>query len=53
MVPRLGVMRAESGRPHGTADAIAEDVCANIGDKNYEKGEITCSLTKPQASALR
>ncbi|MCB1124278.1 MAG: transcriptional repressor, partial [Verrucomicrobiae bacterium] len=28
---RLAVMRAVSGRPHGTADAIAEDVRSEIG----------------------
>lgn len=28
---RLAVLRAVSGRPHGTADAIAEDVRADIG----------------------
>ncbi len=28
---RLAVMRAVSLRPHGTADAIAEDVRAKIG----------------------
>ena len=28
---RLAVMRAVSGRPHGTADAIAEDVRTEIG----------------------
>lgn len=28
---RLAVLRAVSGRPHGTADAIAEDVRAEIG----------------------
>ena len=28
---RLAVLRAVSGRPHGTADAIAEDVRAQIG----------------------
>ena len=28
---RLAVLRALSGRPHGTADAIAEDVRAEIG----------------------
>ena len=28
---RLAVMRAVSGRPHGTADAIAADVRAEIG----------------------
>jgi len=28
---RLAVMRAVSGRPHGTADSIAEDVRAEIG----------------------
>ena len=28
---RLAIMRAVSGRPHGTADAIAEDVRAEIG----------------------
>lgn len=28
---RLAVLRAVAGRPHGTADAIAEDVRANIG----------------------
>ena len=28
---RLAVLRAVAGRPHGTADAIAEDVRAEIG----------------------
>ncbi|MGK0186777.1 MAG: Fe2+ or Zn2+ uptake regulation protein [Verrucomicrobiales bacterium] len=28
---RLAVLRAVSGRPHGTVDAIAEDVRADIG----------------------
>jgi Fe2+ or Zn2+ uptake regulation protein len=28
---RLAVLRAVSGRPHGTADAIAEDARADIG----------------------
>lgn len=28
---RLATLRAVSGRPHGTADAIAEDVRADIG----------------------
>ena len=28
---RLAILRAVSGRPHGTADAIAEDVRADIG----------------------
>ncbi len=28
---RLAVLRAVSGRPHGTADAIADDVRAEIG----------------------
>ncbi len=28
---RLAVLRAISGRPHGTVDAIAEDVRASIG----------------------
>ena len=28
---RLAIMRAVSGRPHGTADEIAEDVRAEIG----------------------
>lgn len=28
---RLAVLRAVSGRPHGTADAIAEDVRSRIG----------------------
>ncbi|NNC90186.1 MAG: transcriptional repressor [Akkermansiaceae bacterium] len=28
---RLAVLRAVAGRPHGTADAIAEDVRAGIG----------------------
>lgn len=41
---RLAVLRAVSGRPHGTADAIAKDVRADIGSISRQAVYDTLSM---------